>query len=289
MSDPLVSVIIPTTARRPALNRALESVLSQSAACLPIVVVNGAQADPELLTALRSRTDLKLIVTPHPGAADARALGRASVTTPFFALLDDDDEFLPGSISAALGEFADDIDAVCGNGIVCGPEGERPYVEQFPSSQDAERALLERTWISPGSMLHRTDSAPLELLTGLPFHCHITPMGLRMARRLRIKFVDIPLFRRHLDAGDQASTSLRFSEQQPIALRLCIAESESADIRRILRRKLSAAEHMLANVYLQHGKRAQALRAHLRSLRAGGFRYLPFAWRILGALSSPAP
>ena len=102
-----VSVIIPTTAsseRGALLRRAIRSVVDEGA--LPIVVVNGSRFDPRLRQDLAATASIKCLYREEGSLPAALLEGRNSVTTEFFAVLDDDDEFTSGAFRARLAPSA---------------------------------------------------------------------------------------------------------------------------------------------------------------------------------------
>jgi glycosyltransferase involved in cell wall biosynthesis len=97
---PLVSVVIPTRARPGLLERAISSVLNQELHDLEIVVVVDGP-DVETIAALRHIRDERLRVVPlnaTVGGAEARNIGVRFSRGAWIALLDDDDEWLPGKL-----------------------------------------------------------------------------------------------------------------------------------------------------------------------------------------------
>jgi glycosyltransferase involved in cell wall biosynthesis len=94
---PKVSVVIPTRGRPTLVERAVQSVLTQSFQDFEIVaVIDGP--DPETVEALqRFRNDrLRMIhLSETVGGSEARNVGVRSARGKWIALLDDDDEWLP--------------------------------------------------------------------------------------------------------------------------------------------------------------------------------------------------
>src|SRR5262249_54630391 len=105
MREP-IDVIIPTlcdSKRGPLLLRAIDSVVSQEGvAAVPIVVVNGARFDPVFIERLKARTDIRLIQIAEPSLFRARRVAFEAVRSTYFAILDDDDIFLPGALAKRL-------------------------------------------------------------------------------------------------------------------------------------------------------------------------------------------
>ena len=94
---PLISVVIPTRYRPQLVQRAIESVLSQTCCDFEIlVIVDGP--DPETVAALDNAREERIIVLAlehNVGLAEARNVGVRRARGKWVAFLDDDDEWLP--------------------------------------------------------------------------------------------------------------------------------------------------------------------------------------------------
>ncbi len=106
---PLVSVIIPTFERPESLQRAVQSVLTQTMADLEVIVVNDGGGPLESqVAALTADPRVTYVRTGHNGrVAAARNAGLRLARGRFVAYLDDDDVFFPEHLTtlvAALGE-----------------------------------------------------------------------------------------------------------------------------------------------------------------------------------------
>lgn len=102
---PAIAVIIPTHNRAGLLPRALGSVLAQ--VCpepFEVIVVDDGSSDGTAAY-LAAHTDPRVRVLRNEqaqGASAARNRGLATVSAPVTAILDDDDELLPGFLAATL-------------------------------------------------------------------------------------------------------------------------------------------------------------------------------------------
>ena len=115
--SPLVSVIIPTHNRRKLLERALDSVFSQTWSALEVVVVDDASTDdtPNYLETLRAEKENLTVVRNETsqGAAKSRNIAIKNSTGEFITGLDDDDYWLPQRIEELMNAFNDGFSAVC--------------------------------------------------------------------------------------------------------------------------------------------------------------------------------
>src|SRR5690606_16638191 len=97
-----ITVLIPTRAaaeRRSSLRQAIESVLCQeNVQARAIILVNGAQAEPDLPLALSEDPRVTLLRRTMADLPAAFQEGARAVETPWFATLDDDDLLLPGAL-----------------------------------------------------------------------------------------------------------------------------------------------------------------------------------------------
>jgi glycosyltransferase involved in cell wall biosynthesis len=102
--DPLISVVIPTRNRPELLLRAIDSVRSQSESCTEIVViVDGPdEATEEALDAIEDTRLIKICLRQSVGGSEARNTGIRAARGRWIALLDDDDEWLPGKLAEQL-------------------------------------------------------------------------------------------------------------------------------------------------------------------------------------------
>lgn len=115
--SPLVSVIIPTHSRRNLLERALDSVFSQTWSVLEVVVVDDASTDetPGYLETLQAEKENLTVVRNETsqGAAKSRNIAIRHSTGEFITGLDDDDYWLPERVEELVRAFDEEYSAVC--------------------------------------------------------------------------------------------------------------------------------------------------------------------------------
>jgi len=283
--SPRVSLILPTTARRPSLLDALDSVMRQSEPVQPIVVVNGPSPDPTLLAELTSRRDIVVHREERASLPYAIWRGRQLVQTPYFAFIDDDDLYLPGAIECRL-ELIERTraDLAVTNGIVKTDSGSYPLLGTIDGLEcDPLDALLSRgNWLASSGGLYRSATIPSEYFGNLPAYAEWTYLGVRLAaERKRIVFSDEHTFQIHKTVNS-LSDSWEYLEGQCTAL----DRMENLDLPtpalRSLQQKRVNSWHALAESYLRAGRRGRAWSRHLRSLALpGGYQYLPFTRHLL--------
>lgn len=106
MSEPLITVIMPTYNRRAMLKRAVNSVLQDKTAPLMLHIFDNASGDDteDYVKDLMSR-DPRVKYQRHPenlGSETNLREGLKSVSTKYFSILADDDWLLPGFLADAL-------------------------------------------------------------------------------------------------------------------------------------------------------------------------------------------
>lgn len=294
---PDVSIIMPTMARREraaSLARAIHTVVSQEGAHgIPLVVVNG-DAAPEVLEPLRRRADIRLVVRDEANLPQALRAGRALVDTPYFAVLDDDDELLPGALRTRLDALAQapGADVVVTNGFLAGAGRRVLNVDDFQRiCADPLRMLLERHWLPPCAGLFRTRAVTLDFFEEIPRYREWTYLALRLALALRICFAEQPTFVYRTDTPDSLSKSRAYCLAGPAAIRRMLELQLPDDVRATLRVRLAGDLHSASTRELDDGNFRAAWRWHLKSLaEPSGWRYLPYARNLLlGPLTRRVP
>jgi hypothetical protein len=284
---------MPTLARSrraASLRAALLSVLSQQGVrAVPIVVVNGAERDPDIIAELSRRTDLRLTLLPKPDLPGALRAGRALVDTPWFAELDDDDLLLPGALRRRLDCLRDgsdaDADVVVSNGIVRNGATDHLLLDDTAGiGREPLAALARLNWLAPGGALFRTAAVPVPMFEALPRFLEWTTLAVRLATACRLKFLDEPTFVHHENTPDSLWHSPACTLGLPEAMRLLLREQMPPALRQRVRERLAGACHAAARVELHGGRADRAWRLHLQSLAArGGWRYLAFTGPLLAA------
>ncbi|MEW7981045.1 MAG: glycosyltransferase family A protein [Candidatus Sedimenticola endophacoides] len=100
-----VSVIVPTHNRATLLGRALRSVQAQSLPPLELIVVDDGSNDGTEALVARDFPAARYIRQSNHGVSSARNRGIRAARGEWIALLDSDDEWLPGKLEAQLGQL----------------------------------------------------------------------------------------------------------------------------------------------------------------------------------------
>ena len=293
MDQQTISVIIPTKAnpeRRALLKRAIQSVLAQeNVHAVPVVVVNGSDRDPELMSELVTDRRLRVTTMELADLPTALRVGRESVDTAWFAELDDDDVFMPGALvtrKEAL-EKEPEFDVVVTNGVRRGTNGDKlHFVEDISIIRaDPLRAMWRHNWLLPGSWLCRADAVGTEIFKTIPKFRECTYLGLQFAIKYRIKFLDCPTVIYHTDTPQSESKSQQYALGVAHATRQMLELNLPLDLRRSLRIALGRACSANANYYLEKKDFCAAWSWYCQSLSGPGkWRRVLFARRFAYAL-----
>jgi len=163
MSEPDVSVIIPTYRREREVMEAIASALSQEGVSVEVIVLD----DTPEATAKNCVTSLgdprvqyigrAVSSNGKPALVRNEALQRARGSYLYF--LDDDDHVLPGALRALSCALAANRNAAVAYGTVQ-PFGENPdivarYTEWFDWAAHVSRYLAKSSWLTVGTILFR--------------------------------------------------------------------------------------------------------------------------------------
>lgn len=124
MSNPLVSVIIPTYNCAAYIVAAIESVLSQDYAPLEIIAADDGSMDDTLTVLEQFRGRIQIHSQPNRGPAAARNLAVRHANGEYLAFLDGDDLWTPGHTSTLMAHVAahPDVKVVFGEWLEWNPD-----------------------------------------------------------------------------------------------------------------------------------------------------------------------
>ena len=288
MREP-IEVIIPTeceTKRGPLLLRAIDSVVGQKGvSAVPVVVVNGSRVDPSYLAQLARRPDIRLVQRAEPSLFKARRAGFESGHARFFAILDDDDIFLPGALARRVEALlADDsVDWVVANGIFVTPQGDVPFIPDVEAvRRDPMGTLLDHCWLcSAGNLFRRSAVAPDIFDTTQSMDLSYIAFRL-LAEKKELRILDESTFR-YFDYPDSTSKQHSYNEHAASAIQAMMRLDLPARVRRGLASKYRRAMHDAASHHFVRGEMREAWAAHLRSLAGLPelFRFAAFTRKLL--------
>ncbi len=286
---PTVTAIIPTMAdakRHASLLAAIASIKQSTQHPLEIiVVVNGNRRCPLVMQALAKEAAVTIVTQDEPNLPQACAHGRRCATGEFFCFLDDDDEFLPGSIDLRLQPMLEDesVDVVVANGFRHTTNGDVVNLRSLPKpDEDSLLALFHENWLASCGGMFRMTSIEASAFAVMPRYLEWTWLAFSLClANKKVFFVDQPTYRINPTVG-----SLSSSDEYILALGDTLQRMLRAAPPKLVRRRIRALQtsndHLLAEHHLRRGNRMLALQAHARCIFSPtGFRYLPFSLRLL--------
>lgn len=290
----MITVIIPTLAekaRKHSLMRAISSIkMQQEVASEVIILVNGNRFDAALLSTLENRIDIRVIRIETASLVAAIYAGRAAVRTDFFSFLDDDDEYLPGSLKHRLDILK--ANAAC---VMIISSGYRETGGKRTASAanidlalaDPYGELAKNNWMTSCGGVYRSSQVPTHIFSDIPKYHEWTYLAYRILNIGKFCHTNRPCYIIH-DTKDSLSKTNSYHEANAAVLREILKLNLPAKATRSVKERLARAEHDLACRALALGLRGKALRHNFRSIiLPGGFRYLMFSRKIFHKYQSP--
>jgi len=309
----VLSVVIPAHNAAPYLAAALDSVLSVRPEGSEVIVVDDASEDGTAALLERYADRVRVLRrTSRSGPGVARNAGAAVATGDVLAFHDADDLMLRDRFSALLPELERDpaLDLVFGNGVkfygdaaTVGPATTTPgtaprrtrpvirrkYARRLRRNVGASEMLLG-SWIYPQATCVRA-TAFHDLGGFYDGPVEDWEFGLRAALRLRMKFVDVPVFAYRQHPASMTMQRFDFVHRMLELIERFVAEHPEldrhlapAEIDRALARYLArAAQH-----HARCGDTTGA-RDYLRRALARDRTSLRYRWRLLKLRLAAAP
>lgn len=170
MGCPLVSVVMPVYNGRRYLEAAVKSIQEQDYESLELVIVDDGSTDgssviADELAAADGR--IRVVHQPNAGHAGAMNAGLAAARGEFAAVLDCDDEALPGRLERQVRALLDDptLGAVGGAVSFMTAAGDVFHTERFPTEPEVVRAALTTSVHCP--VLHSAMTMRRDVIVGL--------------------------------------------------------------------------------------------------------------------------
>lgn len=188
----LVSVVLPTYNRGWIVEQAIDSVLDQDYKNVELIVVDDGSIDdtPQLLSAYGDR--LRFIRQENQGVSAARNTGIRASGGDLIALLDSDDAWLPGKVTAQVNFFRAHPDA-----LIC---------------QTEEIWIRNGVRVNPGQRHRKEAGMIFERSLAL---CLVSPSAVMMRRSL---LDEVGCFDETLPACEDYDLWLRIAWKHPIHL-----------------------------------------------------------------------
>lgn len=204
-----VSVVIPTFNRVSTLRRALYSVLAQTVAVEEIIVVDDGSIDATEAMVQDDYPQVKYFYQSNQGVSKARNEGIARSTSPWIALLDSDDEWLPNKLQKQFDALEENNGSVlCHTDEIWIRNGKR--VNAMNKHQKYGGYIYDKCLplcaISPSSVLiHRQLFEKVGLFDESLPACEDYDLWLRVCSRYPVLYVDEPMIVKYGGHEDQLS------------------------------------------------------------------------------------
>jgi Glycosyl transferase family 2 len=269
-----ITVVIASTCtkeRGDLLLRACDSVLNDGSLGRVLVVANGPRCDSAVLQWISEKPRVGVVRLASGSHPLARRVGAEMVRTDYISFLDDDDEYVAGSLDARV-SFLDanpDIIALATNGFVCNGDDHRKIIPPLVALPvDSVLRALSHGWQSAMLTL-RTARVDLSVLDTELRHHEWTYTALCLAFTSTLAVVDVVTFRYYRTLG-----SLSHGDQhvltEPDMLMRALTLFRGTSYEKVLRRRLGRALNDAATLLLARGALSGALSLHLRALACPG-------------------
>lgn len=212
LSNPRVSVVIPTHDRKEILPRALDSVIKQTFSDWELIVVDDGSTDDTDKMILRDYPAVRYCRQENAGVSNARNSGVAMASGEWIAFLDSDDAWLPEKLDRQLSGLAVEPELRLSHTdeiwIRNGRRVNQPK-EYAKSGGDIYRRCLPLCCICPSSVLIRKDL--FEEVGGFDEAfpaCEDYDLWLRITAREPVHYLEQALVRKYGGHEDQLSTTV---------------------------------------------------------------------------------
>jgi glycosyltransferase involved in cell wall biosynthesis len=208
-SPPRISVILPTYNRAWILGEAVDSVLNQDYANLELIVVDDGSTDDTASLIATYADRITVICQANRGVSAARNAGIRAASGELIALLDSDDTWLPGKVTAQASFFETHPDAlICQTQEIWIRNGVRVNPGNHHRKQTGmifERSLA-LCLVSPSAvMMRRSLLDEMGLFDEALPACEDYDLWLRIAWKYPIHLIDQALILKHGGHADQLS------------------------------------------------------------------------------------
>ncbi|MBZ0300469.1 MAG: glycosyltransferase family 2 protein [Anaerolineae bacterium] len=297
MSSPKVTIVIPTYNRAHLLPPVIESITQQDYPDFDLLIVDDGSTDntAEVIRPL-AEADPRIRYFPLPrngGIGYARHAGANEVHTPYMALGDSDDLWVPGRLKRQMDilERHPEIDILFGDFLnidhVNGTE-ELAFVESragmqylrvrelepglFLIEDGVERGILYSNFIGAPTIVMRTDV--IERIGNFDVRLS-TPVDLEFgwraaAMKMQFAYLDAPMIYRHRYTDSATANGIQAFTQRLTALDICQETARTInrpDLLEHIHHSQVRSYRNLIRLYGEQQQRGSALRSYARSLR----------------------
>ena len=259
-----VSVVIPTYNRIKQLPIALNSVLSQTRSVTEILVVDDGSTDNTVENLSPKYKTVTFLRQKNEGVSSARNAGIKAAKSPWIALLDSDDQWMPDKIEKQIHCLSENNEIkACHTGEKWIRKGKEVQTARFlnKAPEGLFERSLERCIICPSSViLHRSIFEKIGFFdTKLPI-CEDYDFWLRLLLNYQIGLIDEPLVVKTGGHPDQLSTSTwgldRFHVQS--LEQIYLSEELNSQQKEMVLKTIARKADLLAKGFMKHGKEGEA-------------------------------
>ena len=273
MTQPLVSVIIPSYNYARFLPQALQSVLTQSYPHTEIIVVDDGSTDDTSKILVNYGERIKVLRKPNGGLPAARNSGVEISTGDYLAFIDADDLWLPQKLEKQIALFQQNADvALVHCGVQDVDQNGKPLSDHLDgmSGQVADEMLFFRRAVilGGGSAAMVTRRAYDEVGgfdVGLTGHSEDWDFYFRVARRHAVGFVPEILVQYRLHSSNMHHNIATMDRMMLRAYAKTFADPDP-HLQRLRRRAYGQLHMMLAGSYFRNGQPYHFARHALKSL-----------------------
>ncbi len=269
--SPRISVIIPTFNRAGPLRRALKSVFAQTAPPAEVIVIDDGSEDDTREMVRREFPDSIYIHQENAGVSHARNRGIQAAGGDWIALLDSDDEWLPGKLASQMALLEELPECrLCHTEEIWIRNGRRvnPMKKHAKSGGWIFQRCLPLCVISPStSLIHRSLFDECGLFDEKLPVCEDYDLWLRICAANPVGFVEQPQIIKYGGHPDQLSKSFwgmdRFRVQ--VLEKIVCSGSIAGEDLQAARAMLVKKAGILAEGAAKRGRDAEA--SHYRKLQ----------------------
>lgn len=204
-----ISVVIPTCNRRDYLQRALSSVVSQTHTADEVIVIDDGSEDGTAQLVKTRFPAVNYFFQQNQGVSAARNRGIRLASGDWIALLDSDDEWLPGKLKVQVAALQNNPDLrVCHTEEIWNRNGKR--VNQMSKHRKSGGWIFQHCLplcaMSPSSiLLHRSVFDEVGIFDESLPACEDYELWLRITARYPVLFIEQPQIIKYGGHDDQLS------------------------------------------------------------------------------------
>jgi len=261
--EPKVSIIIPTYNRIKFLKDSIESVLKQDYNNFELIVVNDGSTDGTDKFLEQYKKNIKVIEQKNSGVSAARNRGIEYSNGKYIALLDSDDYWMPGKLSAQINFFKSNPDArICQTDEIWIRNEKRvnPKKKHKKPEGDIFFKSLELCLVSPSAvMFEKTLMDEIGMFDENMPACEDYDLWLRISYKYLVYLIDKPFIVKRGGHDDQLSRvagldKFRIYSLKKILKRQCLSKEQTIATLNIFKKKCK----IFADGCLKRGKEKEA-------------------------------